>query len=68
MTVNNEQERMWKEGVTTKYKVLSWYLPDGIEQNHKNPVTVVSVPNEIKIGHFPNSSQKCYHMNKVAHF
>jgi hypothetical protein len=28
---NYEQEGTWKEAITTKYKVLSWYLPDGIE-------------------------------------
>jgi len=68
MIVNNEQKRIWKEAVITRYKVLTWYLPVGIEQNHKNPVTVVSVPAEIQTGHFPNSSQKFYHMDQVAHF
>jgi hypothetical protein len=36
MIVNDELEKIWKEAVMTKFKVLSWYLPGGSEENHKN--------------------------------
>jgi hypothetical protein len=32
--VNDELERMWKEAVVFKFKVLSWYL-SRTEENHK---------------------------------
>jgi hypothetical protein len=37
MTVNNELERMWKEAVMAKFKVLSQHLPGRTEENHKKP-------------------------------
>jgi hypothetical protein len=31
--MNNEWERIWKEGVTACFNVLSTHLPGGIEEN-----------------------------------
>jgi hypothetical protein len=33
--INNELERMWKEAIVAKFKVLSRHLPGGTEENHK---------------------------------
>jgi hypothetical protein len=33
--MNNEWERMWKEVVLASFKVLSPYLPGGMEINRK---------------------------------
>jgi hypothetical protein len=30
----NELERIWKEAVMPKFKVLFWLLPEGTEENH----------------------------------
>jgi hypothetical protein len=35
--MNNESERIWKEAVMDSFMVLSWHLPRGNEENHKNP-------------------------------
>jgi hypothetical protein len=34
--MNNELERMWREVVMAKHKVLSGNLPGGTEENHEN--------------------------------
>jgi hypothetical protein len=36
MINDNQLERMWKEAVMAQFKVLSWHLPGGIEENYKN--------------------------------
>jgi hypothetical protein len=36
MIVNNELERTWKEVVGHEYKVLTWHLPIGTEEYHRN--------------------------------
>jgi hypothetical protein len=33
--VNDELERMWKEAVVAKFKVLSWDVPEETEETHK---------------------------------
>jgi hypothetical protein len=35
--VNSEDERMWKEAVFISLKVIYRHLPEGTEENHKNP-------------------------------
>jgi hypothetical protein len=40
--VNNELRRTWKEVVVAYFKVLSWNLPGGTEENHEKPVRLVS--------------------------
>jgi len=56
--VNNELERVWKEGVMTRYVVSFRYLPRGILKNHKNPqsVRLVCVLAEIQGRNLPNTS------------
>jgi hypothetical protein len=34
--VYSELEKMWKEVVMAKFKVLSWHIPGGTEEIHKN--------------------------------
>jgi hypothetical protein len=34
--MNNELERMLKEVVEAKFKVLSWYLSGGTKETHEN--------------------------------
>jgi hypothetical protein len=31
----NKLERIWKEAAMAKFKVLSWHLPGGTEENHE---------------------------------
>jgi hypothetical protein len=33
--MNNESQKIWKEAVVDYFKVLSWHLPGGTEENHK---------------------------------
>jgi hypothetical protein len=33
----NESERMWKEAAMAYFKVFSWHLPGGTEENYENP-------------------------------
>jgi len=42
--VNNELERMWKEGDMTKYVVPFRYLPRGMdfEEPQKSPISQIS--------------------------
>jgi hypothetical protein len=35
--MNNELETMWKEAVMAAFKVISWHLPRGTEENHEKP-------------------------------
>lgn len=35
MEVNNELKIIWK--VVAKFKVLSWHLPGGNDENHEKP-------------------------------
>jgi hypothetical protein len=37
MVMNKESEKIWKEAVVVYIKVLSPYLPRGIEENHEKP-------------------------------
>jgi hypothetical protein len=34
--MSNKLERIQKEDVAAQFKVLSWYLSEGTEENHKN--------------------------------
>jgi hypothetical protein len=34
-------------------KLLSGILLEGLEENHKNPVKIASIPAEIRMGHLP---------------
>jgi hypothetical protein len=33
--MNNELQRIWIEAVVDLFKVLSWRLPGGLEENHE---------------------------------
>jgi hypothetical protein len=35
--VNDALERMWKEAFVADYKVVSWHLLGGTEENHGKP-------------------------------
>jgi hypothetical protein len=35
--MNDELERMWKEAVVAKFKILSRYFSGGTEENHEHP-------------------------------
>jgi hypothetical protein len=35
MTVDNKLQRMWMEGAMTYFRVLCWYLPRVIKNNHR---------------------------------
>jgi hypothetical protein len=45
--LNNELERMWKEAVISKFKVLSLHLPGGTKENHKTSMKVFGLLAEI---------------------
>jgi hypothetical protein len=34
--MNDEIERIWKEAVLAYFKVSSWHVPGGTEENYKN--------------------------------
>jgi hypothetical protein len=40
-------ERMWKEAAVAQFKVISWYLPAGTEENHEKPVKIAGLWVEI---------------------
>jgi hypothetical protein len=46
--MNDELERMCKEGVMAYFKVLCQNLPGGTEENHKNTVKKDGVPAKIQ--------------------
>lgn len=43
MTVRNESGRMQNEEVLAKFKVQSWYLPQGTVEYHEKPLRTVNV-------------------------
>jgi hypothetical protein len=57
--VIDELERMWKEAVVASFKVLSRHLPAETEDNHENPIRIVSLRAEIWILDLPNVKQDC---------
>jgi hypothetical protein len=57
--VNEELERIWKEPVATKFKVLTWHLSE-TEENHEMPVKIDIGPAEDRTGGRPNVNQKRY--------
>jgi hypothetical protein len=49
-TASNERmigERMWKEADVAQFKVISWHLPAGTEENHEKPVKIAGLLVEI---------------------
>jgi hypothetical protein len=58
--VNDELERIWKEAVVAKVKVLSQHLPGGTEESHeKSPVTIVGFRAHNLTGNLQNTKQVC---------
>jgi hypothetical protein len=45
--MNSELERISKEMVMAKFKVLFWHLPGRTEENHKKPVRLAGLWVEI---------------------
>jgi hypothetical protein len=34
--MNNELKAIWKEAVLDEFKALSWHLPGGTQEDHRN--------------------------------
>jgi hypothetical protein len=48
------------EGIDRLIQVLSWHLPGGTEENHKNPVRMAGVQAEIRTKNLSNKSLQHY--------
>jgi hypothetical protein len=65
----NELERIWKEAVMARFKVLRQHLPEGTNKSHKKKLpTIVGVPAMIRTGHVPEERQKSHHLSQFARF
>jgi hypothetical protein len=45
--MNDEWERIWKEGVMAQFKILFWHLHGETEEYHKKSVRIASIQAEI---------------------
>jgi hypothetical protein len=58
LLANNELARMWKEAVVVYFKVLSWYLSGGTEDEPDNFVMIVYLRIVIWTQDLPNTKQE----------
>jgi hypothetical protein len=56
--VYDEFERMWKKADVAWFKVLSWHLPGGTEDNYENCQDNRSPDRDLNPGP-PNTKQEC---------
>lgn len=61
--INNELIRTWHEAHKVLFEKLSKYLPEETKDIHNNVINVVNLHTNMKNQHFPNISQKQYHLS-----
>jgi hypothetical protein len=67
--VNNEMERIWKEAVAVKVKVLSWNFPGKTEKNHEKTIMTswpVGVQARSRIRHIPKYYYRLSHVSLLG--
>jgi hypothetical protein len=67
MIVSDELERIWKEAVRPNVRHCHGIFLDTVRKTAKY-LGIVGVPVEIRTGHLPNTSTKCYSLKTVTRF